>query len=32
MVAATQWLAVVLTIYSGAAYLRRNRALYLDDL
>jgi CDP-diacylglycerol--glycerol-3-phosphate 3-phosphatidyltransferase len=29
---ASQWLAVALTLYSGAAYLWRNRHLYLQDM
>jgi CDP-diacylglycerol--glycerol-3-phosphate 3-phosphatidyltransferase len=29
---ATQWVAVALTLYSGAAYLWRNRHLYLHDM
>ena len=29
---ATQWVAVALTLYSGATYLWRNRHLYLQDL
>lgn len=29
---ATQWLAVTLTLYSGATYLWRNRHLYLGDM
>ena len=29
---ASQWLAVALTLYSGAAYLWRNRRLYLQDM
>ena len=28
----TQWVAVALTLYSGAAYLGRNRRLYLEEL
>jgi CDP-diacylglycerol---glycerol-3-phosphate 3-phosphatidyltransferase len=28
----TQWVAVLLTIYSGCAYLWKNRRLYLEDL
>lgn len=28
----TQWAAVVLTLYSGVAYLWRNRHLYLDEV
>jgi CDP-diacylglycerol--glycerol-3-phosphate 3-phosphatidyltransferase len=28
----TQWAAVALTLYSGAAYLRRNRRLFLDEM
>ncbi len=28
----SKWVAVVLTAYSGGAYLWKNRALYLDDL
>lgn len=29
---ATQWIAVALTLYSGATYLWRNRELYLQDM
>ena len=29
---ATQWVAVALTLYSGATYLWRNRHLYLQDM
>lgn len=29
---ATQWIAVALTLYSGATYLWRNRHLYLHDM
>jgi CDP-diacylglycerol---glycerol-3-phosphate 3-phosphatidyltransferase len=29
---ATQWIAVALTLYSGATYLWRNRQLYLQDM
>lgn len=29
---ATQWVAVTLTLYSGATYLWRNRELYLQDM
>jgi hypothetical protein len=29
---ATQWVAVALTLYSGATYLWRNRHLYLHDM
>jgi hypothetical protein len=28
----TQWVAVALTLYSGASYLWRNRHLYLQDM
>jgi phosphatidylglycerophosphate synthase len=28
----TQWVAVALTLYSGATYLWRNRHLYLQDM
>ena len=27
-----QWVAVVLTFYSGAVYLWKNRKLYLEDI